>query len=245
MTVEIDLSGKRALVTGGLGGIGYAVVQKLADAGCHGAIFDIVDKEKETTFNVDVSDPASVEEGFRKVRSTLGGLDILVNCAGVTADDLIIGNPSKGTRPMTAEQFRRVIEVNLTGTFLCLQQAALRMQTAGNGGVIVNISSISSEGNAGQANYAASKAGVIALTRTAAQELARYDIRVNAIAPGPVDTNMIADVPDAIMEGYVKRTPLRKKATPQDIANEVLWLVSPLSSHVTGDVHTVSGGLRF
>lgn len=232
MTVEIDLAGKVAVVTGGASGIGAAVVDLLAKAGADCVVVD----RAGTDLPVDVSDEEQVVDFFRNLEYVRPHIDLLVTCAGITDDDFIT--------KMTAEQFDRVLAVNLRGTFLCVREAAKHMATRG-GGSIVTISSISANGNLGQANYAASKAGVIALSRTAALELARDNIRVNTICPGPVDTPMLATVPDKVRESFIKQTPARKLATPENIADLVLFLASDRSSHITGEVMTVSGGLHF
>jgi len=230
MSVEIDLSGKVAVVTGGAGGIGSAAVERLTEAGAHCIVLDF----KNVDVPVDVSDDAQVEQFFRDLGFVQPKLDILVTCAGITADGKMA--------EMTAVDFRKVLNVNLTGTFNCIQQAVKLMH---EGGSIVTISSISAAGNYGQANYAASKAGVQALTSTAAIEYGKAGIRVNAIAPGPVPTEMLKTVPESVLEGWIKSTPLRKLTATEDIANTALFLASDLSSHVTGQVLTVSGGLRF
>lgn len=230
MSVEIDLSGKVAVVTGGAGGIGSAVIDKLTEAGAHCIVLDF----KNVDVPVDVSDDIQVEQFFRRLGFMQPKIDILVTCAGITADGRI--------DKLSASDFQRVLQVNLMGTFNCIHQAVKLMR---EGGSIVTISSISAAGNYGQANYAASKAGVEAVTSTAAIEFGKVGIRVNAIAPGPVPTEMLKTVPENVLDGWIKATPLRKLTAAEDIANTALYLASDLSSQVTGQTLTVSGGLHF
>ncbi len=230
MSVEIDLSGKVAVVTGGAGGIGSAVVERLTEAGAHCIVLD----RTGVALPADVTDEVQIEQFFRNLGFMQPKIDILVTCAGMTLDNMM----SK----MSAADFRKVLDVNLTGTFICIQEAIKMMR---EGGSIITISSISAVGNLGQANYAASKAGVEALTRTAAIEYGKLGIRVNAIAPGPVPTEMLETVPEDKIKQWIEDTPLGRLAEANDIANMVLFLASDLSSFVTGQVHTVSGGLHF
>lgn len=229
----INLSDKVAVVTGAASGIGAAVTTTLEEAGAKCLKADL----RGTGWHCDVSDERKVSSMFEDMLGPADGhIDILVTCAGITDDSFLTS--------MTGEQFARVLNVNLLGTFFCVREAAKHMATSG-GGSIVTISSISAAGNKGQANYAASKAGVIALSRTAALELARDGIRVNTICPGPVDTPMLETVPDGVLKGFIAQTPLHKLALPEDIANEALYLASDMSSHITGEARIVSGGLHF
>jgi 3-oxoacyl-[acyl-carrier protein] reductase/2-hydroxycyclohexanecarboxyl-CoA dehydrogenase len=170
---------------------------------------------------------------FERVMEEFGRLDVLVNNAGVTRDALL--------HKMTEEQWRQVIEVNLTGVFFCLQAGARIMRGAGRGSII-NISSDSRFGNFGQANYAASKAGVIGLTRTAARELARKNVRVNAISPGPIDTEMLQRVPDEMREKLLSGVPMGRAGTVDELSQLVLFLASERSSYLTGQVINCDGG---
>ncbi|MEJ2717048.1 MAG: SDR family oxidoreductase [Deltaproteobacteria bacterium] len=176
---------------------------------------------------------SEVESMFDQVRDEFGRLDALVNNAGITRDALL--------HKMTEEQWRQVIEVNLTGVFFCLQAGARIMRDAGHGSII-NISSDFRFGNVGQANYSASKAGVIGLTRTAARELARKNVRVNAISPGPIDTEMLQRVPDEMRQKLLAGVPLGRAGTVDELSQLILFLASERSSYLTGQVINCDGG---
>lgn len=227
---EIKVS-KVALITGGARGIGSAIAVELAKAGFAIAIADIVyDKEAENTLEavrslgtnaifvtIDVSNKDSVEKGVNEVLSKLGRIDVLVNNAGITRDSYL--------HRMSPEDWEAVIKVNLTGAFYCSKAVAQHMIRTG-GGVIVNISSIIGlVGNVGQANYAASKSGLIGLTYTLAKELAPYGIRVVAVAPGFVKTRMALAVPKSILRDYLKRSPIPRLLEPGEVAKLVRHIV--------------------
>jgi 3-oxoacyl-[acyl-carrier protein] reductase len=183
----------------------------------------------------DVAAPAEVAAYMKHLNDTYGSLDVLVNNAGITMDALLLR--------MSLEQWERVLKVNLTAPFVCTQAAAKYMIRQRRG-CIVNMASVSGVlGSAGQANYAASKAGLIALTKTSARELAARQVRVNAVAPGFIATEMTAVLSEEIQENYLRQIPLARPGTPQDVAQAVAWLCSEAASYFTGQVLHVSGGL--
>ena len=244
----MDLKGKVSIITGGGRGIGFAIAETLADAGSDVALFDIVDADldsaskalagkgvKVETFKVNVADAEQVQKAVENVVETLGRIDVLVNNAGITRDGLLLS--------MTDEEWDLVLAVNLKGTFNMIR-AAGRQMLRQRSGSIVNLASVSGiAGSAGQANYASSKAGVIGLTKTAAREFAKRGIRVNAVAPGFIETQMTAMLPDVVKQKYTEATPLRRAGQPADVAGAVLYFASDVSSFVTGQVLNVDGGM--
>jgi 3-oxoacyl-[acyl-carrier protein] reductase len=244
---ETRLKDKIALVTGGASGIGENTVTRFAEEGAKVVIND-VDLEaanalaeriksaggESMAIKADVSSRSEVESMLDETLKRFGRLDILVNNAGINRDTL--------AKKMSEEQWDAVIDVNLKGTFLCAQAAARPMMEQ-NYGKIINTSSIGALGNVGQANYAASKAGVIGLTRTLALELARYNINVNCVSPGATKTPMTAKLPAEIAEKLTKMIPLRRFAEPSEIANLHAFLASDESSYITGQVIFIDGGI--
>ncbi|GAB1408938.1 3-oxoacyl-[acyl-carrier-protein] reductase [Desulfovibrionales bacterium] len=240
---------KTAIVTGGTRGIGKAVVTRLAGLG-YQVWFTYVSRPELAEavcaevaasggiaqgFLLNVGDWDAVDAFFAENVKALPSLDILVNNAGVTKDGLIMR--------MKREQWESVLHVNLTGAFICLQQAAKIMMKQ-RFGRIINISSVVGQsGNAGQANYCASKAGLIGLTKAAALELAPRGITVNAIAPGFIETDMTEALPADVREKYLQRIPLGKLGTAQDIAETIVFLASDQASYMTGQVLGINGGL--
>lgn len=181
----------------------------------------------------DVSDEASVTDAFAAIEKRFGRLDILVNNAGITRDAM--------SKKMTVAQYKQVLDVNLVGSFLCAQKAMALMGKSG--GSIINFSSIAAFlGNMGQANYAASKAGIIGMTRTLALEGARNNVRVNAVSPGFIATPMTETIPPELKEAAIAKIPLHRIGHPEDVANAVLFLASELSSFITGHCIHVNGG---
>jgi NAD(P)-dependent dehydrogenase (short-subunit alcohol dehydrogenase family) len=241
------LERKVALVTGAGNGIGEATARRLAREGAIVVANDVdveqaravvaaLRKEgaRAVAVAADVTRHADVEAMMRQVVSELGRIDVLINNAGINRDAM--------SHKMTEEQWDQVLSVNLKGTFLCAQAALTRMRERGWGRV-VNTSSVGSLGNIGQANYAASKAGVIGLTRTLALEYAKYGITVNCVAPGPVMTRMLAGVPEAIREKIVARVPVGRIARPDEIAGVHAFLASDDAAYITGQVLFVDGGI--
>ena len=242
------LDGKVALVTGAARGIGQAIAKKLAGEGADIALCDLKAEwlaetaaiveaagRKVKCFEADVSNAAAVETVVSGAIEACGKVDILVNNAGITKDTLMIR--------MSEQDWDSVISVNLKGTFL-FTKAVARPMMKQRTGCIVNIASIIGLiGNAGQCNYAASKAGVIALTKSAAKELASRNVRVNAVAPGFIQTRMTDGLPEDVRKRMLDAIPMGRFGTPEDVANVVLFLTSDASSYMTGQVLTVCGGM--
>ena len=249
MAYTLDLTGTTALVTGGTRGIGRAVVLALAAAGAKVAFTyrasadaaDALVAELESggteAFGIqaEAADPAAAEAAVAAVVERWGRIDALVVNAGITRDGLMIR--------MTAADWQAVIDTNLTGAFhVC--KAAYRPMMKQRAGSIVTLSSVVGvTGNAGQANYAASKAGLIGLTKSLARELAGRGVRANVVAPGYIATDMTAAVSEKAMEGVAAQIPLGRTGTADDVANAVLWLCSPAAAYVTGHVLHVDGGM--
>lgn len=243
-----DFKGKNVIVTGGSRGIGLTIAQSFAQAGANVAICATNEQALEAaaqtlqpfggkvfTQTVNVSSPEDCESFVNNVVKEFGSLDILVNNAGITKDNLTVR--------MSEADWDAVIAVNLKGTFL-MSKAALKVMFKKRSGNIVNISSVVGEmGNAGQANYVASKAGMIGLTKTFAKEFGSRGVRVNAVAPGFVQTAMTDALPEDVKEKALSAVALKRFATPQDIAKAVLFLASEDASYITGHVLAVNGGL--
>jgi NAD(P)-dependent dehydrogenase (short-subunit alcohol dehydrogenase family) len=249
----MEFENRTALVTGAARGIGRGIAGRLLAEGATVVVVDLDQEAVDTTCRelaeatgpgaaervaglaCDVSRPDAVEGLFGEVKRRFERLDILVNNAGITRDGLF--------RRMSLEQWQQVIDVNLTGTYLCCRNAIglLRRSPAGR---IINMSSVAAGGNIGQANYSASKAGVIGLTKTLAIEFARSKITVNAIAPGFIDTEMTRAVPEKARQHWIERIPVGRPGTPDDIAAAVLFLASERASYITGQVLEVDGGLN-
>jgi 3-oxoacyl-[acyl-carrier protein] reductase len=239
---------RTAVVTGGARGIGRAIARKLAADGIQIVISDVMADAAETAAKemealgaralavaADVSRIGDVETLIRKTIQEFGTVDFLVNNAGVTRDNLSLR--------MSEAEWDLVLGVNLKGTFLC-SQAVAREMIKKRFGRIVNIASVSGiMGTAGQANYASSKAGVIALTKSMARELGSRNITVNAVAPGFILTEMTDKLPDSVKEAYIAQIPLKRAGTPEDVAEAVRFLISPAAQYITGTVLNVSGGL--
>ena len=243
------LSGKTAVVTGASRGIGRAIAEKLAAEGAFVVINYNGSKEAAETvlagiraaggdgcvMQCNVSDFAACEAWMKEILALYGKIDILVNNAGITKDGLLMG--------MSEEAFDRVIETNLKGTFNCIRFEARPMIRQKSGCIINMASVVGVAGNAGQANYAASKAGVIGLTKTAARELASRGIRVNAIAPGFIETDMTEVLSDKVKEASVSQIPLGHFGKPEDVANLAAFLASEAAAYITGQVIHCDGGM--
>ncbi len=244
------LGGKTAIVTGGARGIGRETCLTFAREGANVVIADLdvdagqtlvaeINQQGQALFvKTDVTRPDEVQALMQATLDRFGRLDILVNNAGITADARLV--------KMDLEQWQRVIDVNLKGVFLCGQAAARIMEQQGEGGVILNAASIVAlYGNFGQSNYVATKAGVIGMTKTWARELGRSQIRVNAVAPGFIATEMIQTIPDKVIAMVKEKTPLGRMGEPKDVANAYLFLASDEARFITGAVLSVDGGLVF
>lgn len=245
----MSLTGKKALVTGASRGIGRAVALKLAREGAELIVTatsleraqktaDEITRmgKKAIPFKVDVGVTSEVDALFQLVTSEFGSLDILVNNAGITRDGLLMR--------MKDEEWDAVMDVNLKGTFACTREA-IKLMAKAKSGRIVNISSVVGEmGNAGQANYCASKAGMIGFTKAVAREYAKRNITVNAVAPGFIETDMTGVLSDTVRDELLKQIPVNRFGSPEDIANAVYFLVSDLGSYVTGHVLSVNGGMH-
>jgi 3-oxoacyl-[acyl-carrier protein] reductase len=246
------LADKVALITGGAAGIGKATTLRFQEEGARVVIADVNveagQKTAETlavTFvQVDVRDREAVQGWVDGVVEDFGRVDILVNNAGVLRDNQLVKvKDGELVRQMSEADFDLVLSVNLKGVFNCSQAVAPYMIRQG-GGVILNATSIVGlDGNFGQTNYVASKAGVIGMTRVWARELGRYGIRVNAVAPGFTATEMVTAMPEKILDGMRARTPLGRLGDPRDIANAYLVLASDEAAFISGDVLRVDGGI--
>ncbi len=247
MNDAFDFSGKVALVTGSSRGIGAGIITALGRRGARCIINYVEDKDgrnkaeagavanllpSSLLVQCDVSDWRQVETMKSFVQERAGGVDILVNNAGILRD--------RTMKKMTLDEWNAVIGINLSGPFHCIKALAEVMRPEGR---IVNMASVAALGGFfGQANYAASKAGLIALTKVAARELARQRITVNAIAPGFIDTDMTKGMPEDVTKKFVEQIPLSRFGTVDDIVGAALWLCSPLARYVTGQVIHVNGG---
>jgi 3-oxoacyl-[acyl-carrier protein] reductase len=243
--MTVDLAGKVAFVTGGARGIGNAIAQLLSDAGAGVAISDLQGASEAAAalageaqalgVSADVSDAKALEGAVTEVEQNLGPIDILVNNAGITRDGLLMR--------MDEEDWDLVLKVNLKGTYNATKLISRGMMKR-RWGRIVNIASVVGlRGNAGQANYAASKAGVIGFTKSIARELAARNVLVNAIAPGFIDTEMTKVLPESVREELLRQIPLRRLGSPSEVARAVLFLASGLADYITGQVLVVDGGM--
>jgi 3-oxoacyl-[acyl-carrier protein] reductase len=249
VSTSIDLTGAVALVTGAGRGIGREIATALAAAGADVAINDFADEtacaavvgdiramgRQAICVMCDVADEQAVEAMIDRVETELGPLAIVVNNAGIARDNVVM--------LMDSADFDAVVRTHLRGTFLVSKAAARRMFRRRRGSIINLSSVVGRRGNAGQANYAAAKAGIIGLTKSLAKELGARGLRVNAIAPGYIDTQMTRQLGEDVKKAIVAATPLRAIGTPADVANAAVYLASPLARFVTGCVLPVDGGL--
>ncbi len=244
----MSISGKIALVTGAAQGIGREIALALAADGADVAICDVnleaaqktaadieATGKKSLAIKANVASSADVSAMIEQVVEKFGRIDILVNNAGITRDGLILR--------MKDEDWDLVLSINLKGAFLCTK-SALKYMTKQRSGTVINIASIvGAMGNAGQANYVASKAGLIGLTKTIAREYANRGITANAVAPGFIETAMTQALPENVRQELAKQIPMGKLGTPGDVANAVRFLASPWASYITGQVVHVNGGM--
>ena len=245
----MQLTGKTAIVTGGSRGIGRAAALTLAEAGADVAVIyagntaaaeetvRLIEEKgrKGLAIQCDVADEAAVTAMVKDVKKELGRIDILVNNAGITRDGLLM--------IMKEADWQAVLDTNLTGAFHCTK-AVTRLMMKQRSGSIINITSVVGEtGNAGQANYAAAKAGLIGFTKSVAKELASRNIRCNAIAPGCIETDMTAVLGEDTVDAMIKTIPMGRVAQPEEVAKAVLFLASDDASYITGQTLNVDGGM--
>jgi 3-oxoacyl-[acyl-carrier protein] reductase len=251
----MNVSKKVIVVTGAGRGIGRAIAVQLAQHGADIALFDLNPDMEQTQalctahsvqargYRVNVGDESEVSAAMARVVVDFGRLDGLVNNAGIVRDALLVKvKDGAAVARMTLDQWNAVINVNLTGTFLCAREAAAQMIALGNGGVIVNISSISRTGNAGQSNYSAAKAGVESMGVVWAKELARYGIRVASVAPGFTRTDILAAMRPEVLEKLTAPVPLQRLGKPEEIAHAVRFIFE--NDFFTGRCLDIDGGLR-
>jgi 3-oxoacyl-[acyl-carrier protein] reductase len=248
------LKDRVTLITGGAAGIGKATAKRFLEEGARVAICDVDQKAGEDTVKelgsgsdfrkVDVTDRESVQTWVDDVLARRGRVDVLINNAGILRDSLLVKMKNGDlVKQMSEADFDLVIAVNLKGVYNCTQAVVPAMIRQG-GGVILNASSIVGiDGNMGQTNYIATKAGIIGMTRVWSRELGRYNIRVNAVAPGFTATDIIGSMPEKIIRGMEARTPLGRLGQPLDIANAYLFLASDEASFISGTVLRVDGGI--
>ena len=252
----MELQGKVVVVTGGARGIGKAIAAAFAERGARIALLDLnrddlaatrtelADREATvSTHTLNVAQEDDVVRAFDEVVAQHGRLDVVVNNAGIIKDALLVKvRDGAVVGKMSLAQWQAVIDVNLTGVFLCGREAAERMVRLGNGGVIINVSSISRAGNAGQSNYSAAKSAVTALAVTWAKELARFGIRAAAIAPGFIRTDLLAAMPPEMLEKMTAPVPLKRLGLPAEIAHTAVFIAE--NDFFTGRCVDVDGGLR-
>lgn len=252
----MDIKNKTVVITGGAQGLGFAMATQMAELGANLALIDMQDEVlaeakaelvkldvKVETYVANVSVEADVEAVFNNIVSDFGAVHVLINNAGILRDGLLLkAKDGVVTAKMELSQFQSVIDVNLTGVFLCGREAAAKMVESGEGGVIVNMSSVARAGNMGQTNYAAAKAGVVAMTTTWAKELGRFGIRVGAIAPGVIRTKMTDAMKPEAKERLVKMKPVGRLGEAEEIAHTAKYIIE--NDFFTGRVVEVDGGIR-
>jgi len=242
---KIDLSGRRAIVTGGASGIGMETCRRLLASGLAAlTIWDRNEKAladarkalgKVETRALEITDPNAVDAATREAQTSMGGIDILVNSAGITGPNMTVWD-------YPVDEWRAVIDINLTGTFLCLR-SVLPVMKAARYGRVVNIASVAGkEGNPNASAYSASKAGVIALTKSAAKELVRDGVIVNCVTPAAVETPMFAQMTKEFIDFMLSKIPMGRFGSPQEIASLIAWLCSDEITFSTGAAFDISGG---
>jgi 3-oxoacyl-[acyl-carrier protein] reductase len=248
------LEGKISLITGGASGIGRATAKKFIQEGARVIICDVdmangQETEKNlgencTFYNVDISDRQRVQDWVEDVVGAHRRIDVLVNNAGILRDATLV-KVKDGilVKQMSEEVFDAVISVNLKGVFNCTQAVAPFMILQGGGSIINASSVVGLDGNFGQTNYVAAKAGVVGMTKVWARELGRNNIRVNAVAPGMILTEMLLSMPEEALESFKQRAPIKRLGTPEEVANLYLFLASDEASYISGEVIRVDGGL--
>lgn len=245
--IETGLREKVVIVTGGAAGIGKATASRFAQEGCRVASWDVKEAAPEAGGifqKVDTSNSAAVDAAVKEVMARWGAIHVLINNAGILRDGQLVKYKDGAVAGiMTDEQFDAVVNVNLRGIFVCARAVTPHM-IAGGGGVILNASSVVGlYGNFGQTNYVAAKSGLIGMTRVWARELGKYHIRVNAVAPGFIETDMVKSMPEKILQSMRDHTPLGRMGQPADVANAYVWLASDAASFISGTVLSVDGGV--
>jgi 3-oxoacyl-[acyl-carrier protein] reductase len=252
----MQIKDKVVAVTGGARGIGKAIAAAFADKGARIALIDLVPADVEATrvefaargvdvraHAANVAREAEVVAALDQVVADFGRLDVMVNNAGIIKDALLLKvKDGNVVGKMTLDQWQAVIDVNLTGVFLCGREAAERMVKLGNGGLIINIASISKSGNAGQSNYSAAKAGVTAMAVVWARELARFGIRAASIAPGFTRTDLLAGMPPEMLDKVTQPVPLKRLGLPEEVGHAAVFIAE--NDYFTGRSVDVDGGLR-
>ncbi len=251
----MQLKDKLIAITGAGKGIGRAMSVLFASRGAHLALLDINEADLQQTaalcrshgiagniYPCNVASETEVVAAFQKIAGDSKRLDVLINNAGILRDAMLIKRDNGNLKKMSLNHWQKVIDVNLTGVFLCGREAAEHMITFGNGGVIINMSSISRAGNIGQSNYAAAKAGVASLTVVWAKELARYGIRTGAIAPGFIHTEILNAMPEQILQSVLTQVPLRRGGQPEEVANAAAFIIE--NDYFSGRIIELDGGLR-
>jgi len=250
----MELSDARIIITGAARGLGRSMARELAASGARLGLIDLDTDRLERTLTdlpgaghasavADVTDEAAVESHFAALADRLGGIDVLINNAGITRDGLLVkARDGQPVERLSLNHWQQVIQVNLTGVFLCGREAATHMIRAGNGGLIINVSSISKAGNFGQTNYSAAKAGVAAMSVTWAKELARYGIRSVSISPGFTRTELVAAMPEKAIERITSQIPQGRLAEPQEMAHTVRFVIE--NDYLNGRDLAVDGALR-
>ena len=248
--------GKVVAITGGAQGLGLSMAEAFAAQGAKLALIDLNEERlaesvaiceklggKAKAYKANISNEAEVEALFSNIVTELGGLDCLINNAGITRDGLLLKvKDGEVQKRMSLAEWQMVIDVNLTGVFLCGREAATKMAEAGTKGCIINISSLSKAGNMGQTNYSAAKAGVAAMTVTWAKELSRYGIRTAGIAPGFIATEMVKSMKPEALEKMKKMIPLGRLGEPSEIAETALYILK--NDYFTGRTIEMDGGIR-
>lgn len=246
----MDVAGKNVVITGGGRGMGRQFAQDLKDLGAKVYVLDVMQETLDALKNetgisgsiVDVSNEQEVESFFEQYTAENGAPDVLINNAGITADALFIRQKGDEITKFPFSNWQKVIDVNLTGVFLCAREAAYHMVKNNTKGVIINISSISRAGNLGQTNYSATKSAVDSMTVTWAKELSRYGIRVGAIAPGYINTEMVAKIRPEVLDRIIQNIPLGRLGEMAEISEAVQFIIK--NDFFTGRVMEVDGGMR-
>lgn len=248
------LKDKVTLITGGAAGIGKATAERFLEEGAEVIICDVDQSAGEKVveelgvklsfYTVDVTDRIAVQNWAEEIIAKFGRIDVLVNNAGVLRDNQLVRvKDGELVKQMPEDDFDLVIAVNLKGVFNCTQAVAPYMIKQGEGVILNATSVVGLDGNFGQTNYVATKAGVVGMTKVWARELGRYNIRVNAVAPGFILTEMVKQMPEKILEGMVARTPMRRMGQPEDIANAYVFLSSDEASFISGTTLRVDGAI--